>query len=111
MELFQPCLLTSGDFSGEFGICCQEVFPRRCPDVPVFPPREQCLPRPLGQPEDDECDSVGVRDQCPGDNALCCFNGCLNVCLTGEIKNLLCMMFNLHDFRSTLFYSESIFYS
>jgi len=75
-----PCLLTSGDFAGEFGICCQDEFPRKCPDVPQLPPPEQCQPRPLGQPEDDQCDSVGVRDVCPG-NTLCCFNGCLNVCL------------------------------
>merc|ERR1711976_144894 len=75
-----PCLLTSGDFAGEFGICCQDEFPRKCPDVPQPPPPEQCEPRPLGQPEDDECNSVGVRDVCPG-NSLCCFNGCLNVCL------------------------------
>jgi len=76
-----PCLLSSGEFSGEFGICCQAEYPRKCPTVPVPPPPRQCLPRPLGQPEDDECSSPGQRDGCPGENTLCCFNGCLNICL------------------------------
>jgi len=76
-----PCLLTSGDFVGEFGICCQDEFPRKCPDVRRLPPAEQCRPRPLGLPEDDECSSPGSKDACFGENSLCCFNGCLNVCL------------------------------
>lgn len=76
-----PCLLKTGQFTGEFGICCQEEFPRKCPDVPQPPPPRQCEPRPLGQPRDHECDNVGERDRCPGQQPLCCFNGCLNVCL------------------------------
>jgi len=76
-----PCLLQSGEFAGEFGICCQEEFPKKCPDVPRLPPPEQCRPRPLGQPEDHECNNVGVKDSCFGSKSLCCFNGCLNVCL------------------------------
>merc|ERR1719410_1026216 len=37
----------------------------------------------VGQPEDHECSVPGSRDNCPGgEEALCCFNGCLNVCLT-----------------------------
>jgi len=76
-----PCLLQSGEFAGEFGICCQEEYPRKCPDVPRLPPPEQCQPRPLGQPEDDECNDIGVKDSCFGSKSLCCFNGCLNVCL------------------------------
>lgn len=76
-----PCLLTSGEFSGEFGICCQDTFPRACPRVLRPPPPAQCRPRPLGQPEDDECQSPGEQDTCPGQDSLCCFNGCLNVCL------------------------------
>jgi len=78
-----PCLLTSGEFSGQFGICCQDTFPRECPAVPRPPPPVHCRPRPLGQPEDHECSVPGSRDNCPGgEEALCCFNGCLNVCLT-----------------------------
>merc|ERR1712130_400510 len=46
-----PCLLTSGDFEGEFGICCQDEFPRKCPEVRRPPPAEQCRPRPLGRPK------------------------------------------------------------
>lgn len=76
-----PCLLSSGQFSGEFGICCQSEYPRKCPTVAVAPPARHCLPRPLGQPEDDQCSQPGERDNCPGDNTLCCFNGCLNICL------------------------------
>ena len=85
----QPCLLSSGEFSGEFGICCQAEYPRKCPTVPVPPPPRQCLPRPLGQPEDDECSSPGQRDGCPGENTLCCFNGCLNICLEGRYLQIL----------------------
>lgn len=77
-----PCLLTSGDFEGEFGICCQDEFPRKCPEVRRPPPAEQCRPRPLGRPEDHECSSPGSKGVCVGENSLCCFNGCLNVCLT-----------------------------
>merc|ERR1711983_270729 len=80
-NLEEPCLLQSGEFAGEFGICCQEEYPRKCPDVPRLPPPEQCQPRPLGQPEDDECNDIGVKDSCFGSKSLCCFNGCLNVCL------------------------------
>jgi len=76
-----PCLLSSGQFSGEFGICCQSEYPRKCPSVAVPPPPQQCLPRPLGQPEDDQCSRPGERDNCPGETTLCCFNGCLNICL------------------------------
>jgi len=76
-----PCLLTSGEFSGEFGICCQDTFPRACPRVPRPPPPAQCRPRPLGRPEDDECRSQGEQDSCLGLDSLCCFNGCINVCL------------------------------
>jgi len=76
-----PCLLSSGQFSGQFGICCQAEYPRKCPIVAVPPPPRQCLPRPLGQPEEDECSNPGQRDGCPGENTLCCFNGCLNICL------------------------------
>jgi len=76
-----PCLLSIGQFSGEFGICCQSEYPRKCPIVAVAPPAQQCVPRPLGLPEDDECSQPGERDNCPGDNTLCCFNGCLNICL------------------------------
>jgi len=76
-----PCLLTSGQFQGQFGICCQDEYSRKCPAVAVPPPPKQCIPRPLGQPEDHECDQPGLRDRCPGANTLCCFNGCLNICL------------------------------
>ena len=85
IDCFQPCLLQSGEFAGEFGICCQDEFPRKCPDVPNLPPPEQCRPRPLGQPEDHECSNVGVKDSCFGSKSLCCFNGCLNVCLRGKL--------------------------
>merc|ERR1712032_947282 len=76
-----PCLLTSGDFSGELGICCRDTFPRACPRVPHTPAPAQCMPRPLGRPEDNECQSPGEQDSCLGQDSLCCFNGCLNVCL------------------------------
>lgn len=77
-----PCLLTTGQFKGQFGICCQDEFSRKCPLVGVSPPPSQCVPRPLGQPEDHQCGRPGERDRCEGDQALCCFNGCLNVCLS-----------------------------
>ena len=119
---FQPCLLTSGQFAGEFGICCkagvnilketnmrflvkkhffcptfnksgplgpQDAYPRVCPALRRPPPPGQCLPRPLGQPADHECGAPGTRDTCVGADSLCCFNGCLNVCLPGVYK-LLC---------------------
>ena len=85
--LAQPCLLTSGQFKGQFGICCQSEYPRVCPQVGVSPPPGQCDPRPLGQPEDHECGRPGERDRCPGEQALCCFNGCLNVCLSGNTED------------------------
>jgi len=75
-----PCLLTSGEFAGEFGICCESAFSKVCPSVPVLPDPKDCLLRPLGDPEDDECRNVGTRSSCPT-GSLCCFNGCLNVCL------------------------------
>ena len=58
-----------------------------CPQVGVPPPPGQCVPRPLGQPEDNQCGRPGERDRCPGDQALCCFNGCLNVCLSGKSED------------------------
>jgi len=76
-----PCLLTSGQFAGEFGICCKDAYPRVCPALRRPPPPGQCLPRPLGQPADHECGAPGTRDTCVGADSLCCFNGCLNVCL------------------------------
>jgi len=75
-----PCLLTTGDFAGDFGICCEAPYTRVCPKVPILPPPEQCLPRPLGDPEDHECSNIGAQSSC-SEGSLCCFNGCLNVCL------------------------------
>jgi len=75
-----PCLLTSGQFAGDFGVCCRERHPRVCPKVRTRPDPEDCAHRPLGDPEDEECDITGERSLCPRDN-LCCFNGCINVCL------------------------------
>merc|ERR1719412_2607732 len=77
-----PCLLQTGEFAGKFGICCREAFPRQCPSVPPPPPPAPalCLPRPLGRPADHQCALPGSRAGCPN-NSLCCFNGCLNVCL------------------------------
>jgi len=75
-----PCLLTSGDFAGEFGICCESAFSKVCPRVPILPDPKDCLLRPLGDPEDHECSSIGQRSSC-SKGSLCCFNGCLNVCL------------------------------
>ena len=96
MSSTQPCLLSSGQFSGEFGICCQSEYPRKCPSVAVPPPPQQCLPRPLGQPEDDQCSRPGERDNCPGETTLCCFNGCLNICLEGRnIKYITSVMIKL----------------
>jgi len=75
-----PCLLTSGEFAGDFGICCESAFSKVCPKVPILPSPEHCRPRPLGDPEDHECNTVGSRSGC-AKGSLCCFNGCLNVCL------------------------------
>jgi len=75
-----PCLLTSGEFAGDFGICCESAFGRVCPRVPVLPDPKDCLQRPLGDPEDTECGTVGARSSCQ-EGSLCCFNGCINVCL------------------------------
>merc|ERR1719431_2143929 len=45
-----------------------------CPTINILPPIEQCRGRP------SNCWSVGVADtDCIG-NALCCFDGCANVC-------------------------------
>jgi len=75
-----PCLLTTGEFAGDFGICCEAPYSRVCPKVPIIPPPEHCRPRPLGDPEDHECNNIGSQDTC-SKGSLCCFNGCLNVCL------------------------------
>jgi len=75
-----PCLLNTGEFAGDFGICCESPFNKVCPKVPVLPDPKSCLPRPLGDPEDDECSNIGSRSSC-SEGSLCCFNGCLNVCL------------------------------
>lgn len=75
-----PCLLTSGEFAGDFGICCESAFSKICPKIPILPEPKHCLPRPLGDPEDHECTNVGERSSC-SKGSLCCFNGCLNVCL------------------------------
>jgi len=75
-----PCLITSGPFTGDFGICCNRRHPRVCPEVRSRPKPEHCAPRPLGDPPDEECPSDGVSSSCPPDS-LCCFNGCINVCL------------------------------
>jgi len=75
-----PCLITSGGFTGDFGICCNRRHPRVCPEVRSQPKPEHCSPRPLGDPPDEECPSDGVSSSCPA-GSLCCFNGCINVCL------------------------------
>jgi len=75
-----PCLLSSGDFAGDFGICCKFRHPRVCPRLRDLPSPESCLPRPLGVPEDNECLEPGTQSSCAADT-LCCFNGCINVCL------------------------------
>jgi len=75
-----PCLITSGPFTGDFGICCNRRHPRVCPQVRSRPKPEHCAPRPLGDPPDEECPSDGVSSSCPS-GSLCCFNGCINVCL------------------------------
>jgi len=75
-----PCLLTSGEFAGDFGICCESAFAQVCPRVPVLPDPKDCLRRPLGDPEDTECQNTGSRSSCK-EGSLCCFNGCINVCL------------------------------
>jgi len=75
-----PCLINSGDFAGDFGLCCTESFRRVCPRVPVVPPPEDCLPKNLGEPEAEECDIRGLRSNCSKSD-LCCFNGCINICL------------------------------
>eukprot|EP00092_Neocalanus_flemingeri_P009224 GFUD01009927.1.p1 GENE.GFUD01009927.1~~GFUD01009927.1.p1 ORF type:complete len:311 (+),score=50.39 GFUD01009927.1:162-1094(+) len=75
-----PCLLTSGEFAGDFGICCESAYAQVCPRVPVLPDPKDCLRRPLGDPEDTECQRIGSRSSCAA-GSLCCFNGCINVCL------------------------------
>lgn len=75
-----PCLINTGDFAGDFGICCREPFRRVCPRVPVIPPPQECLPKNLGEPEAEECDLRGLRSNC-SNSELCCFNGCINICL------------------------------
>jgi len=75
-----PCLLNRGEFAGEFGICCKRRHSTVCPKLRTRPNPEDCLRRPLGDPEDEECPLFGVISTCPSNN-LCCFNGCINVCL------------------------------
>ena len=59
---------------GCFLICKNYFQPSSCPVVNVLPPIEQCRGRP------SNCWSVGVPDtDCVG-HALCCFDGCANVC-------------------------------
>jgi len=56
----------------EFGR--QELKLSKCPPVNILPPIEQCQGRA------SNCWSAGVEDtDCVG-NALCCFDGCANVC-------------------------------
>lgn len=74
-----PCLINSGDFAGDFAFCCKKSFGKVCPRVPVVPPARDCVL--LGDPEAEECDRRGVRSNCKNPSDLCCFNGCINVCL------------------------------
>jgi len=74
-----PCLLQKGDFAGSFGICCRESFKRICPRVPIVPKPGECYTP--GDPAYEECPTSGVRSNCSNSDDLCCFNGCINVCL------------------------------
>lgn len=74
-----PCLLQKGDFAGSFGLCCRESFKRICPRVPIVPKPGECY-KP-GDPPYEECPSSGIRSNCSNTDDLCCFNGCINVCL------------------------------
>merc|ERR1719233_173300 len=85
-----PCM---NQITQQFDVCCrkppviaqieknqlnkfekQKIKPTSCPVVNVLPPIEQCRGRP------SNCWSVGVPDtDCVG-HALCCFDGCANVC-------------------------------
>jgi len=56
-----PCLIKSGQFTGDFGICCNQRHPRVCPEVRSQPKPEHCAPRPLGDPPDEECPNDGVN--------------------------------------------------
>merc|ERR1711936_42321 len=85
-----PCM---NQVTRQFDVCCrkpssfpqlennkivtsqrQETREPTCPNINILPPIEQCRGRP------SNCWSVGVADtDCIG-NALCCFDGCANVC-------------------------------
>jgi len=93
-----PCM---NQVTQQFDVCCrkppvlapieknqidklqrQEVKPTTCPVINVLPPIKECRGRP------SNCWSVGVPDtDCVG-HALCCFDGCANVCQgQGPIKS------------------------
>ena len=60
----------------------EEESPTSCPVVRVLPPIELCANRK------STCWSAGLPDTDCIDNALCCFDGCANVCLgRGEWKS------------------------
>jgi len=85
-----PCM---NQATSQFDVCCkkpsslprlennqivtsqrQQIRDPTCPAINILPPIEQCRGRP------SNCWSVGVADtDCIG-NALCCFDGCANVC-------------------------------
>eukprot|EP00092_Neocalanus_flemingeri_P027269 GFUD01029571.1.p1 GENE.GFUD01029571.1~~GFUD01029571.1.p1 ORF type:complete len:336 (+),score=76.33 GFUD01029571.1:58-1008(+) len=81
-----PCM---NQATQQFDVCCrepvvennqidqfqrQEIKQTTCPVINILPPISQCQGRP------SNCWSVGVADtDCIG-NALCCFDGCANVC-------------------------------
>lgn len=60
--------------NGLFEICCDKVVGTKCPDQGAQPPAEFCIG------EEDECSETGIESGC-GENQLCCFNGCKNICL------------------------------
>jgi len=66
-----PCYFPADN---TFGVCCSNPEPRICPQVRATPPRENC------KFARDACDRPGVKDVCMN-SQLCCFNGCVNVCL------------------------------
>ncbi|XP_023322618.1 uncharacterized protein LOC111696999 [Eurytemora carolleeae] len=66
-----PCYVPA---ENNFGVCCTNPFPRICPFTPNIPTREQC------KFAEKECNSPGDESGCERP-ALCCFNGCTNVCL------------------------------
>ena len=79
------------------GICCKDIVgqdnenprttqlddqsvtepssPESCPVISPLPPTSSCEGRV------SDCWSVGVHDLDCQDNALCCFDGCVNVCM------------------------------